>query len=319
MGLEVGKDVQLATFQILSSQKEKIPKVSVFLDIERNNILYKVPYLATFRNKGRPLSDRATKKTDKEARYLNELTRAHVGMVQSMLPRDLEGDSVNYELTRHYPHAANLWEFIQRQKLSPLELLTMMSPAVDAIQFLHENNYVHRDVKPSNILAIPKTDLFPYETLYLDDCFSESDHTCMLYDFETISKANEARPKPARTRRYAPPEAFGEELESEIPPINPQTDVFCLGVSIAELLLAIKEPKHYLLHSELDRQQRERKMDLILNGYMSPDLIAALESAYPHSFVITALEEVIQPSTDNRVHLPQFWRDIYYAVEELSK
>jgi serine/threonine protein kinase len=62
-----------------------------------------------------------------------------------------ETDRVRYLVTRYIIGEA-LAQTIDKKRLSPIELIRLMYPIAQALDFIHGQNIVHRDLKPGNIL-----------------------------------------------------------------------------------------------------------------------------------------------------------------------
>jgi TonB family protein len=102
----------------------------------------------------------------------------------------------------------NLAEFLPQRALSPEEARDMLEPFVDALAFLHRKGFVHRSIKPGNILAI-------------DDQLRLSS--------DSIRRIGETRIVAIKDDAYTPPEGLdGESSEAG--------DVWSLGATLVESL-----------------------------------------------------------------------------------
>ena len=92
---------------------------------------------------------------------------------------------------------------------------SLIGEAASALAWLHQNGWVHRDVKPGNLLL-------------------RADGSLALGDFGCACRTGDARALPAGlvvgTPRYAAPE------QSEGAPCSPAADVYSLGVCFYEML-----------------------------------------------------------------------------------
>ena len=91
----------------------------------------------------------------------------------------------------------NLYDWVARQGvLTAQEALTLMSPILDALQFIHSKNVLHRDISPANIFMRNA----PGKFLDVDPC---------LIDFGAAYDAQVAFSRSAphiKTRGFSPPE-----------------------------------------------------------------------------------------------------------------
>ena len=94
-------------------------------------------------------------------------------------------------------------------------VVTLLREAAGALAWIHEQGWVHRDVKPANLLL-------------------RADGTLALADFGSACRSgSESRQPPGTvigTPRYAAPE------QSEGAPADPAADIYSLGVCLCEML-----------------------------------------------------------------------------------
>lgn len=106
------------------------------------------------------------------------------------------------------------------------EVLAAMKDIVEGLKYLHENDIVHQDIKPANILV---------------DSNGTSVHY-VLSDFGISSKTktklsrsvNQKNIGTSMTEAYAPPEKFSPKKVDRLP--DRKGDIFSLGISIYELV-----------------------------------------------------------------------------------
>lgn len=108
----------------------------------------------------------------------------------------------------------NLAEMIAGDRPDPHEAARLVSEVADILHHAHEQGFVHRDVKPSNILL-------------------SRDGRVFLADFgiaATVEELSEAQRTSAGTLAYMSPEQFAGG------PVDARTDIFAPGVVLHELL-----------------------------------------------------------------------------------
>ena len=107
----------------------------------------------------------------------------------------------------------NLSQFLPQRPLTPAETRDVLTPALQALGFLHAESLVHGRVKPSNILAIE------------DQLKLSSDSAFSRTDASGTTAANSLRPPSP----YDAPEAATGTL-------SPASDLWSLGMTLVETL-----------------------------------------------------------------------------------
>jgi serine/threonine protein kinase len=101
-----------------------------------------------------------------------------------------------------------LAQILPRRALTPEEVQDMLSPTLDALEFIHAKGLVHRKLKPPNILVV-------------DDQLKLAS--------DTIQPAGDTRPRGAKLSVYDPPEAKEGRISAP-------ADVWALGITLVEAL-----------------------------------------------------------------------------------
>lgn len=139
------------------------------------------------------------------------LTLKHPNIVRLLTYHE---DTANYSLIMEYLNKGTLFTLIrQRRKLPEHEAFEYFIQILNAIYFLHTNNYVHRDIKPENIL--------------LDD-----EGNVKLCDFGWCASVNSnsgTRNTFCGTYEYMAPEIVKDE------PYDQSIDTWALGVLLYEM------------------------------------------------------------------------------------
>lgn len=116
----------------------------------------------------------------------------------------------------------------KNQRLDFLQILDLLQKIADALTYAHQNNVVHRDVKPANILLTSRTTPVSTEAPLPDDVEP------ILTDFglvrfiqsNTLTSTGAITGTPAY---MSPEQARGDH-------VNARTDVYSLGVTVYEML-----------------------------------------------------------------------------------
>lgn len=167
-----------------------------------------------------------------EARRLNSLDHPNIVAVNEVFEAN---DTAYYVM--EYIEGKSLREFVKSNgTLSEKEALTIISPIINAVSYLHENHMTHLDIKPDNIMLKP-TD--------------NGGFTPILIDFG-LSKHYDEKGKPTSTIRiqgcsngYAPVEQY-----LGINSFSPTADVYALAATLYYLVVG-KDP---IIASELNQE-----------------------------------------------------------------
>ena len=111
-------------------------------------------------------------------------------------------------------------EIVQRGKFSEAEVVDVLQQILPVLQFVHDNNAIHRDIKPDNIVRDRTTG-----KLFLIDFGAVKQVTAGVSAQSSIVFG---------THGYAPPEQVSGE------PVYPSTDLYALGVTCLYLLTGQK-------------------------------------------------------------------------------
>jgi serine/threonine protein kinase len=119
--------------------------------------------------------------------------------------------------------------------LTEQEIEAIVGPLCDALDQLHQNGLIHRDLKPDNILI-------------------QADGAPILIDFgAALDVKNSDDVAVVATDGYAPPEQFGL-LQNQ----GPWVDVYALGATLYEILFGeIPQPSRFRLIEDHLKDARE--------------------------------------------------------------
>jgi serine/threonine-protein kinase len=151
-----------------------------------------------------------------EAQTLEKLKHAHIVKVRD----HFEANGTAY-MVMDFIKGKNLKEWVEeRGMLEEQKALNLFCQLLDAVTAVHNSNFLHRDIKPDNILI-------------------NSDEKLILIDFGT-AKFNSKSTNGASTlivvnHGYAPPEQYSSEL-----PKDKYTDIYALGATLYFMLTGQK-------------------------------------------------------------------------------
>ena len=135
-----------------------------------------------------------------------------------------------YAVLEEYIDGLTVAEVIENGLYTKSGAVRVISDVCDALTVLHENGFVHRDVKPENVMI------------------SKSD-TVKLIDFDVsrkITAGKSADTDILGTVGYAPPEQYG------IAQSDPRSDIYAAGV-LLNVMLTGKHPSEQLAKGRLGK------------------------------------------------------------------
>lgn len=169
------------------------------------------------------------KKFIEEARVLFQFSHPNIVHVSDVFE---EGGTAYYVMD--YIDGESLHEKVKRLgKLSEKDALRYILQVADALEYVHNNNRLHLDIKPGNIMVGPDD-----RAILID--FGVSKH----YDDE--SGESTSTMLGANTPGFAPQEQVTQSLKT----FSPATDIYALGATFYKLLTGITPPNSAALMSE---------------------------------------------------------------------
>ena len=183
------------------------------------------------------------------------------------------------------------------QKLSVQDVSRIFLPVADVLSFMHEAGYVHRDVKPGNIVI------------------REDDGLVQLIDFGSVKPKREAEMiAPTHnlfgTLGYVPPEHFAEK------PVgwSPATDSYGLGAAMYHALTGVPPYFDKKLLRDFDElphkdERNKQKILFFYNAFANGDQPTSLYDLRPDldsdsgRKMVSLIETAMHPNPDERVAL----------------
>lgn len=145
-----------------------------------------------------------------------------------IVSRYVSGENIDSYVNHNFPGSIDVFD---RQR----RIVNMVMPVFDALQYLHDSNIVHLDIKPSNIMVESGHNIRLMDLGIALTCRSHSSNASMGNaqgsQSETTGSGLMGTPK------YAAPEQFGEELGYGS--IDHVTDIYELGVTIYEIIAGV--------------------------------------------------------------------------------
>lgn len=168
--------------------------------------------VVTNSNEDLPLFMRGRKLFIEEARTLSKLKHPNIVEVINFFSAN---DTVY--IVMNYDYGKNLGEYIKRKngKLSSEFILTVFPPLLDGLKTLHNQNLLHLDIKPENIII--RTGGSP-----------------LLLDFGAVHPFPQKEKKSlgkVRTNGFSPIEQYDPEFET-----GPWSDIYAIGATLRSCL-----------------------------------------------------------------------------------
>jgi len=192
-------------------------------------------------------------------------------------------------IVMEYIRGINLKELIkQGQKFSENEIRSLVQDISDGLQLVHEAGFIHRDIKPGNILLKDAT-------------------TPVLIDFGSARLAIGTKTQQLTTLisvGYAPSEQY--DLSGDSEKQGPWTDIYALGATTYELMTG-DTPVDAITRINCVMQGKQDPVLIQLNKYVnqfSEELIQAVSSAL-----------LLNPN-DRPQSLPDWWRILDNGIDK---
>jgi serine/threonine-protein kinase len=126
-------------------------------------------------------------------------------------------------MVMQFVEGMNLQDYVlKRTRLNEQEAIELFSQLLNATKFIHNKNYLHRDIKPGNILITPenKVVLIDFGTAKFQDETNDNGNTSTLV---------------LLSHGYAPPESYSNKHQKGY-----FTDIYALGATLYFMLTGIK-------------------------------------------------------------------------------
>jgi serine/threonine protein kinase len=166
------------------------------------------------------LSSIARKRFEREQEVLRRLDHPGIAKLRAT---GVLGGGTPY-LIMDYIRGTPITEFASREQLSQVERVALVASVLDAIAYAHSIGVVHRDLKPTNLLAFRDSDGKP---------------RAVVIDFGIAKLVTEEPSGVTTTGQTLGTEAYmsPEQIRHPGRDVGPQTDLFSMAVVLAELLL----------------------------------------------------------------------------------
>ena len=147
----------------------------------------------------------------REAKIVAQLSHPNIIAVY-----DVGVSGTHHYIAMEYHEGGELKDKIGSDGMDPKEAVKVISQIASALNFAHEKGYIHRDVKPENIL------------------FS-NDGNALLMDFG-IARAEDSKTQMTQAGSVIGTPTYMSPEQAQGKPLDGRSDLYCLGVVFYEML-----------------------------------------------------------------------------------
>jgi serine/threonine protein kinase len=215
----------------------------------------------------------------------------HPGIIQNL---DLAKDEHSYYIVQEFVHSADIKTLIRLKQANDERLISrIMIPVLDALEKTHNQNIVHRNLKPSNILVAfkPETETINWKNpdiRIIDFDKAKTPDDMPLY-------RGDEKKQPISLVYSAPEIVLNHETLTD-----QRSDIYSLGVIILEMFTGIPvfyddNPAKIISNQMIKIPSRPKKMypkfyDIIAKA-MAKNKIEGPPSKIPHQVISEKLRE----------------------------
>jgi tRNA A-37 threonylcarbamoyl transferase component Bud32 len=204
------------------------------------------------------INDELARNETAKRRFLRE-AREHSALEHPGIARltDFgEAEGTFFYALEHCP-GGDLKDYVTRRgALPPAEALRLVKQTAEALQFAHNHDIMHRDVKPSNLLLVEREDDLPQVKL-ID--FGLVKHLAQANADETLDRVSGS----LWSATFASPEQILEK------PLDERTDIFSLGMTAWFLMLGsgpVEGAQMEIIQERLSPESYEPRLPPCLTG-----------------------------------------------------
>ena len=183
---------------------------------------------------------------DLEVNLQNLLILKHPNIVDIFDVQQQEG---KFWVFMELCHLGDLNSFCRIRKLKPNEELAVMTQTAKAIDYLHQNKVIHRDIKPGNIILAHD---FPISIKVTDFDLSKF----LYFEAETSAMSTNVG-----TNAFKAPELFAVTNENKIR-YHGSVDIYALGLTFLALLQAEPSAKNLVPKMEGSSEEFNAHMSI---------------------------------------------------------
>lgn len=186
----------------------------------------------------------------------------------------------NLAIVIEFAPLGSLASVMQKQKLSTAMKTTMLLETAKALQFLHLNGIIHRDIKPQNILVFsvePRAQVHVKLTDFGTARFIAEDPT-------TVTKN-------VGTTVYMAPESLGKN-----PRVDKSADVYSFAILMWAVLFEQSPFSEFAWDSEIELHVKSgKRLQFPIDHDINPALIKVIENCWQHDFKLRpSIASVVQ-------------------------
>ncbi|MGD0885239.1 MAG: protein kinase [Thermodesulfovibrionales bacterium] len=261
-------------------------------------------YLSRHNSSGRLAALKLTKEVVKKDASLIQRFKREIAIMKKLKHPNLvrlydEGitDGGNYYLVSEYLPKGNLSTYCYERysgKMPYQRACSFVAQALEGLSWLHEKGYVHRDIKPQNILLLKDSEGM-YHAKVADFGLARS----YVLHGGTVTRANEW----IGTTFYCPPEQILDFKNA-----HPATDVYAIGIALY-FLIAGSFPYDFPMERGAVRAKNQRDPVAFILGNDKPMPIESKVSNIPAKLA-RSIDRAIEKDLGKRLGSAKEFKDI---------
>ncbi|GAB4523713.1 MAG: hypothetical protein Tsb0014_01520 [Pleurocapsa sp.] len=249
-------------------------------------------------------SDRDARKAEelfeREAGILYQLKHDQIPDFEALLRTRIDGKQALF-LVQEYIEGDTYWDLLQREKkLTETEVTTMICELLPVLEYIHENDLIHRDISPDNLIK------------------REFDSKPVLIDFGCVKlAANAVSKSTGQSLTLIGKKGYSPDEQLRQGQAFPSSDLYSLAATAVVLLTGKKPDELYDSHQGEWHWQLEVKVNATLNKVLNKMLayrprdryqsarevlqVLALDnSSFINSFISRIRTLVVAPRDEDR-------------------